>query len=152
MIVFGSGDIFATPADAYAHGVNCAGAMGAGIALEFKRQFREMYEDYRMWCEDGVLKLGHIFVWDADEVIVYNLATQAHYRTKATLPAVQSALEAMVEDAEELGLKRVALPRIGAGLGGLPWEQVKAVMRQVLAESEILFLVAEEFEAGKPVG
>ena len=38
------GDIFRIPQIRnYAHGCNCAGAMGKGIALQFKDRFPQMY-------------------------------------------------------------------------------------------------------------
>ena len=38
------GDIFSISGiSCYAHGCNCAGAMGKGIALQFKKRFPQMY-------------------------------------------------------------------------------------------------------------
>lgn len=48
------GDIFNIPGvTCYAHGCNCAGAMGKGIALQFKAKFREMYFEYKRLCDNG---------------------------------------------------------------------------------------------------
>jgi len=42
------GNIFQIPQIRnYAHGCNCVGAMGKGIALQFKGRFPEMYEQYK---------------------------------------------------------------------------------------------------------
>ena len=42
------GDIFDLPyIHCYAHGCNCAGAMGKGIALQFKNKYPEMYLQYK---------------------------------------------------------------------------------------------------------
>lgn len=42
------GDIFSISGiSCYAHGCNCAGAMGKGIALQFKKRFPQMYLQYR---------------------------------------------------------------------------------------------------------
>ena len=41
------GDIFSISGiSCYAHGCNCAGAMGKGIALQFKKRFPQMYLQY----------------------------------------------------------------------------------------------------------
>jgi O-acetyl-ADP-ribose deacetylase (regulator of RNase III) len=46
-----SGSIFqASDLSAIAHGRNCAGAMGRGIAREFKRRWPRMYAEYRARC------------------------------------------------------------------------------------------------------
>jgi len=51
-IAFVSGDLFANASSvqAFAHGCNCAGAMGAGIAVGFRTRYPAMYEEYRRRC------------------------------------------------------------------------------------------------------
>lgn len=45
-VSFESGDIFATTElRGFAHGCNCAGAMGKGIAVAFKQRWPAMYEN-----------------------------------------------------------------------------------------------------------
>lgn len=39
----------------YAHGCNCAGAMGKGIALQFKLKYPQMYRLYKKKCMAGHL-------------------------------------------------------------------------------------------------
>lgn len=40
------GNIFESEAQTLVNAVNCVGVMGKGIALEFKKQFPYMFEDY----------------------------------------------------------------------------------------------------------
>lgn len=48
------GDLFdAVDVDALAHGCNCAGAMGAGIVVEFRRRWPAMFEESRRRCAAG---------------------------------------------------------------------------------------------------
>jgi O-acetyl-ADP-ribose deacetylase (regulator of RNase III) len=42
-----AGNIFDSHAQTLVNAVNCAGVMGKGIALEFKKRFPAMYKDYR---------------------------------------------------------------------------------------------------------
>ncbi|WP_190233070.1 macro domain-containing protein [Streptomyces avicenniae] len=117
-------------ADALAHGVNCAGAMGRGIAVEFRDRWPGMYEEYRARCRAGRLAPGGVFPWRApDGPLIYNLGTQQHWRTPAQLPDVRAAFAAMVAHADAHAVRRVALPRVAAGLGGLPWDEVLAALR-----------------------
>jgi O-acetyl-ADP-ribose deacetylase (regulator of RNase III) len=126
-----TGDLFDLGLPAVGHGCNCAGAMGAGIAVEFKRRFPAMYQVYRRRCRQGSFRLGDIFVWDEEPgLVVYNLATQSVPRPSATLRAIDTSIRAALADAERRGLARLAVPRIGAGLGGLAWPDVEAVLRQ----------------------
>ena len=52
-IQYVSGDIFFNTfsAKAFAHGCNCQGSMGAGIAKTFKERYPEMYDTYRESCK-----------------------------------------------------------------------------------------------------
>src|SRR5512141_2670107 len=80
-IHFISGDLLAAQdVDAIAHGCNCAGAMGKGIALAIRRRWPEMYQEYRQHCRDGKFRLGDVFVWES-KPLVFNLGTQQSYRS-----------------------------------------------------------------------
>ncbi len=148
-IIFASGDIFATPGlQAFAHGCNCAGAMGKGIAIEFKKRWPKMYEEYRRRCHGGVFALGDVFVWEEDGIIIFNLATQQSWRSKAIISAVHQSMHQMVEDADNRGVKAIALPRIASGLGGLPWPSVKDVMRSATEGSRVHLWVCENYMPG----
>jgi len=41
MIKYTQGDLLASNAEAIVNAVNCVGVMGRGIALQFKKQFRQ---------------------------------------------------------------------------------------------------------------
>ncbi|WP_255671108.1 macro domain-containing protein [Blastopirellula sediminis] len=74
-VIFCSGDIFETPTDvALSHGCNCAGAMGKGIAVEFKRRWPAMYAIYKKRCQDETFGLGDVFPWKdpASPRVIYN--------------------------------------------------------------------------------
>ena len=132
------GDLFGCDdADALAHGCNCAGAMGAGIAVQFKRRWPEMYAEYRRRCADGRLVPGSVFLWERSTPKVFNLGTQAHWRVGATEAAVRSSVELMLRTAEGMSMRRVAMPRVGAGLGGLPWPKVESLLRGAAAGSRV---------------
>ena len=46
------GDIFRIDGvSSYAHGCNCAGAMGKGIAVQFKSKYPDMYLEYKQLCK-----------------------------------------------------------------------------------------------------
>jgi O-acetyl-ADP-ribose deacetylase (regulator of RNase III) len=45
------GDILKSKAKTLINTVNCVGVMGKGIALEFKKRFPEMFEDYIKKCD-----------------------------------------------------------------------------------------------------
>jgi O-acetyl-ADP-ribose deacetylase (regulator of RNase III) len=150
-VEFTKGDLFATKGlVAFAHGCNCAGSMGAGIAIEFKRRWPGMYAEYVVRCADRRFGLGDVFVWSEDGATVYNLGTQEHWRKKSQLPALAKSLRTMVELASHAGIERVGLPRLGAGLGGLDWMRVKRVLTDVGAETKVSLEVFEQFVRARP--
>jgi O-acetyl-ADP-ribose deacetylase (regulator of RNase III) len=149
--VFVRGDLFADPTiSAYAHGCNCAGAMGAGIAVAFKDKWPRMFDEYQARCADGRFGLGDVFVWSEGDRAIYNLGTQEHWRKKAQLPAVARSLAKMVSLAEAAGIVRIGLPRIAAGLGGLDWPKAKAALETAGRATEVTLVVFEEYVPATP--
>jgi O-acetyl-ADP-ribose deacetylase (regulator of RNase III) len=134
---------------AYAHGCNCAGAMGKGIAVEFKSRFPKMYAEYKKRCADGRFVLGDVFMWKEAGSTVFNLGTQTSWTTKAELAAVEGSVTKMVALAEEHEIARIGLPRIGAGLGGLSWPEVRAALERIGKATRVDLVVFEEFVPAK---
>jgi O-acetyl-ADP-ribose deacetylase (regulator of RNase III) len=132
-----TGDLFELGLPAIGHGCNCAGVMGAGIAVEVKRRFPAMYPEYRRRCRAGEFRLGDIFVWGASDPVVYNLATQPVPRPSATLDAIEASVRAALADADRRGLPRLGVPRLGAGLGGLAWVDVAEVLTRAGEQSAV---------------
>lgn len=136
------GDLFALGLTALAHGCNCAGSMSGGIARAFRAKDEQMYEEYRRLCRTGDFALGGFFVWTCDDAtIVYNLATQQNPGADARLDAIRTSVAAMLADAEARGLSEVGVPRIGAGIGGLQWRDVREVLEEAGAESGVLLTI-----------
>ncbi len=145
------GDLFQTDGiHAYAHGCDCAGGMSAGVAVAFKKRWPRMFEEYAARCADGRFKLGDVFVWNEGDEVVYNLATQEHWKKKAKLPALARALRKAVGLAQVAGVERIGLPRIGAGLGGLDWPRVKSALAAIGAETKVTLVVFEQFVRAEP--
>jgi O-acetyl-ADP-ribose deacetylase (regulator of RNase III) len=108
-----------------------------------------MFAEYKRRCAEGQFKLGDVFAWSEGGVTVFNLGTQKTWRTKADLSAIETALRTMVGCAERAGIGKVGLPRIGAGLGGLPWASVRDMLRRTGDETDVELVVFEEYESEK---
>jgi O-acetyl-ADP-ribose deacetylase (regulator of RNase III) len=149
-----SGDLFTNryDAEAFAHGCNCKGAMGAGIAKGFRERYPEMHEEYRRNCraEPRRFNPGDSFLWkDDDKPWVFNLATQEDYwHSRATCGAIEKALQTMRRQADDEGIRSIAMPRIGAGYGRLPWEKVRPVIERVFSDWAGMVYVYEEHVPG----
>ena len=149
MIEYRTGDLFLQrDLRALAHGCNCAGAMGAGIAVGFKGRWPAMYRAYRERCADGSFSPGDVFVWEGPEVTVFNLGTQASWRVGATMDAVERAVLRMVAEAEVRGVEAVGMPRIAAGLGGLAWPDVDELLASVADRTIVRLVVVTQVAPG----
>lgn len=150
VIFISEGDIFEIEnVTSYAHGCNCAGAMGRGIALQFRNRFPQMYEKYKSLCKEKRFMLGDVFIYPYEHGFIYNLATQRNWRTKADLGAIEESLSKMFEHASVSKIYSIALPKLGAGLGGLNWEDVKTVIQQVASRYLTIRLFVVESYSGK---
>jgi len=84
--------------------------MGAGIAVEFARRWPAMAAAYRQACRFGQLQPGGLFVYQAADRLIVNLATQRGVgRGAARLEWVRQAARATAQ----LLVAGLALPRIG---------------------------------------
>lgn len=132
------GSLFDSTADAYAHGVNTRGVIGAGIAKIFKLNYRQMYAAYSDLCKAGQLEAGEVWVWDRtiDPIVVfnprwiYNIASQDKPGADARLEWFERGLIRTLKHALDNEVETIAMPRIGCGIGGLEWEDVREIIKR----------------------
>ena len=80
------GDIFRIEGvSSYAHGCNCAGAMGKGIAVQFKDKYPDMYLEYKLLCKENKFCPGDVFSHAFDAVFADNDAFHVRHRGLAYL-------------------------------------------------------------------
>jgi O-acetyl-ADP-ribose deacetylase (regulator of RNase III) len=142
-----SGDLFLSCAQTLAHGCNCRGKMGAGIALEFKRRYPEMFKQYKGMCHRGEFVPGGYFLSKQNQPWVLNLATQDTIGG-AKWTYLEQCLQQFTEYYQQEGITSLALPRIAAGLGGLEWDEVRQLMFQLLDPLLIPVFVYETYLPG----
>ena len=98
-------------------------------------------------CIQGEFKLGDIFEYQHNNDHIFNLGTQKDWRTKANSEALRTAVYKMLESATKQNIKAIAMPKIGAGLGGLPWEKVKTILEELsLLFPNINLIVVENYK------
>lgn len=129
-----------------AHGVNCADAMGSGVARSIYMKWPTVKA---MYHSEGSMRLGDAqFVEVEDNLIVANCFTQADYgrdgQRYAAPGAIKMALAAAAYEALDRGLKEVYIPRIGCGLGGLDWdEDVVPCLMEIEKHAPMNFVVCD---------
>lgn len=124
--------------------VNCVGVMGKGVALRFKNAHRANYNEYVERCHRGEVRPGVPFVSNADEKrdkpdlqLVLNFPTKDHWRNPSQIEWIEAGLQTLAENYEAWGIKSLALPPLGCGLGGLEWGQVWPLMQRYLGDLPI---------------
>lgn len=123
------GDLFASRAQTLVNAVNCVGVMGKGLALEFKKRFPQMFDDYVERCQRKQVRLGEPYVFrNQAGTIVVNFPTKGHWRLSSRLIDIELGLDYFVAHYADWGVSSVAFPALGCGNGGLDWAGVEPVM------------------------
>lgn len=132
------GDIFESKCSTIVNTVNCVGVMGKGIALEFKKRYPEMFEEYVQKCNYGDVKPGVPYVYqNNDGTSILNFPTKNHWRSPSRLSYVIDGLNWFVENYKKYNIDSIAFPPLGCGNGGLSWDIVGPVMYQKLKQLPI---------------
>jgi len=138
MIEYRTGNILEVDAEALVNSVNCVGVMGRGIALQFKKAWPENFKAYVTACRRGEVRPGKMFVFETGRLTnpryIINFPTKRHWRGKSRIEDIEAGLRALVDEIRARGVRSVAIPPLGSGLGGLDWREVRVHIEQALAE------------------
>ena len=132
MITFVEGKIFDSPAQVLTNTVNTVGVMGKGLVFEFKDRYPEMFADYKLRCEQGLVRIGEPYLWENREIQILNFHTKEHWRGCSKLEHIEKGLRYLKSNYQEMGICTIALAPLGCGNGGLHWSDVKALMIKYL--------------------
>lgn len=129
MIEYRIGDILKSDAEALVNTVNCVGIMGRGIAKKFKEAYPENFKVYKAACARDELQPGRMFVFKTGTLTnpkhIINFPTKRHWRGKSRMEDIEAGLQALAEEIRRLGIRSIAIPPLGSGLGGLDWQDVR---------------------------
>jgi O-acetyl-ADP-ribose deacetylase (regulator of RNase III) len=152
MMEFTTGNILDSKAEALVNTVNCVGIMGRGIALQFKNQFPGNFEAYAAACKQDEVRPGRMFVYATNLMngprYIVNFPTKRHWRGKSRIEDIEAGLAALRGEIEERGIRSIALPPLGAGLGGLDWKQVRRRIEDTLQSLDDVQIVIYEPDMG----
>lgn len=149
MITYTKGNIIKADAEALVNTVNCVGIMGKGIALQFKKAFPETYFNvYQKACRNQELAPGKVHVWQTGTFVnpkyIINFPTKKHWKGKSKYEYIETGLQALKKEIEKLGIRSVAIPPLGSGLGGLQWQKVREMIQKTFAEMPAIELLIYE--------
>jgi ribA/ribD-fused uncharacterized protein len=142
------GDMFTYPGiNIRVNPVNCAGAMGAGLAKQFREHYPDMMEAYTKMCLFYTITPGSVHEYiTRDGSIVMLFATKDNWRDKSKYKYITDGLE----DLRKIIAKKynsekymIGLPALGCGLGGLDWDKVKPMIQNALKGFDTKIIVFE---------
>lgn len=148
MIIYKTGNLLTEDAEAIVNTVNCVGVMGRGIALQFKKAFPENFKAYAAACKREEVQPGRMFVYEIGGLTnpryIINFPTKRHWRGKSRIEDIEAGLQDLVRIIQEKEIHSIALPPLGAGLGGLDWQEVRARIEQSLGKLEDVRVIVFE--------
>jgi len=159
------GDMFFSLAQTLTVSVNTVGIMGKGVASRAKYQFPDVYVYYQDVCRSHKLKIGKPVLYKREASFDYELAdepstlenvnaetwfllfpTKRHWRDDSRIEDIEAGLQWIVENYKKEGIRSLALPALGCGLGRLDWKDVGPLIRHYLGDLDIpvcVYLPAE---------
>ena len=160
------GDMFFSRMQTLTISVNCVGVMGKGLASRTKWQFPDVYVQYQYACRSRALRMGKPYLYKREGSLDYQLAdepttlkngngatwfllfaTKQDWRENADISGIEEGLQWLKDNCKKEGIKSLALPALGCGLGNLKWQDIGPLMCRYLCDLEIpirIFLPAEK--------
>jgi len=130
--------------DAWVNPINTVGVMGAGLAKQFADRFPGMLEFYQQFCAAGLIEIGKLYAFRITEGCPFEhpkyiilFPTKKHWKNPSKYEYLATGFEILEEKCQKLGISRVAMPKLGCGLGGLDWEKVFKMIREKFADSDL---------------
>lgn len=163
MVEVREGSVLDSNAQTLVNTVNCVGVMGKGVALEFKKRFPDMYEEYAAKCGKGEVRPGRPYLFKPhDEQLglfdsdprpwILNFPTKRHWRARSRLEDIVEGLRYLEQHYAEWGIESLAVPPLGCGNGRLKWEEVGPILYRCFSRFGIPVTVyVPEGTAAQPI-
>lgn len=152
-ITYKLGDLLEADEHVILHGCNGKGVMNSGVAKAIRKAYPVAFEKYRA-AQDGEfnIKLGSVIPVFCGRHTVLNAVTQADYGyTNGTRYVSYDAVANCLKQVNDWPWWRnnkaeLAMPKIGAGLGGGSWPIIAAIIEDTLKAVAVTVYVLDEGE------
>ena len=133
MITYVLGNLLEAKEKVIIHGCNNHGVMGSGVAIQIRQKWPNVYDVYNLKHQVFGLELGTIIpVETAEGKIIVNAITQDGFGRDGvryvSYTAIEKCFELINKKALDWEVTAMALPRIGAGLGGGEWAVIEEII------------------------
>ena len=138
-IEYVKGNLLDTEHQYILHGCNAQGVMGSGVAKAIRAKWPSAFSVYHVQYTKWLQTLGSVtFAEQDDGKCIINAITQEFYgRDPETVyvsyTAINEALARInwwLSEKHPFEIVSVAMPKIGAGLGGGDWEIISEIIEQ----------------------
>ena len=146
MIKYIDGDLLETDVDVIIHQVNTRGVMGAGLALQIKKKYPDVFAEYYHICKNAETHpeylLGECQVISTDDgKYVANVFGEDKYWPKGVrhtdYDALEGGLKFLKMWMKTNGKKTCGCPYLlGCGLAGGSWEIVLEILRNIFGNDK----------------
>jgi hypothetical protein len=145
------GDMFFSGMQTLTVSVNLQSIMGKGLASRAKYQFPDVYVVYQDACRSKRITATKPFLYKRESSLDDELAdlttplstpnavkwfllfaTKRKWRDNSRMDDIEGGLSWFKENFAEEGIRSIALPALGCGLGGLSWRDVGPLMCRYL--------------------
>jgi O-acetyl-ADP-ribose deacetylase (regulator of RNase III) len=127
-----TGNIFTTNCDVIVNTVNCVGVMGAGIALECRLRYPDMYVKYKSLCKRNLIQVGKLWLYKSDEKWILNFPTKRDWKFPSKAEFIHKGLQKFTEVYEQKDIQSIAFPMLGADKGGIKVETTLSLLQEYL--------------------
>lgn len=131
------GNIFNSRCQTIVNTINCVGVMGAGIALEFRLRYPEMYQRYVEFCQQQLIEVGKLWIYKADDKWILNFPTKKHWKYPSKIEYLELGLQKFLDTYENKKITSVAFPLLGASNGKIESDTSLKIMKKFLSKSNI---------------
>lgn len=131
------GNIFTSRCQTLVNTINCVGVMGAGIALECRLRYPDMYEQYVRLCKEGRISIGTLWLYKAPDRWILNFPTKKHWKDPSKEEYLHAGLKKFINIYEEKRIESIAFPLLGAQHGGIDRGRSQELMESYLLNCRI---------------
>lgn len=149
MIVYIKGDLFKAPQKILAHGCNCRGGFGSGVAGIMAKLHPKARSAYIHHHQTKGWKLGNVQYVESNGKIIANCATQDRYGNGqkdgivyADYPAIETVMMKLKEYAKKNN-HEIAIPKIGSKLANGDWNIIEQIINKVFHDTNIYVYVID---------
>jgi len=147
MITITPKNIFNTNAKCLVNPINTQGVMGAGLALDFRIKYPEMYTQYQSQCKSRQIKIGQSCLYQDAHIQILNFPTKMYWAQQSQIEWIDQGLEHFSQNYQQWNIKSIAFPMLGAGLGGLDPKEIEKLMFKKLEPLEdIEIFICQDLE------